>query len=196
MILTISADVQKVDLSSFYKYVDWHDCFTFFKDDMGQNHCKLLAYLSYQLPNGAKVADLGTFLGQSAVPLAANPEVHVITYDIEDFLPEGKTTCKQMPNVFFIKGNCLDYIGQFQDADVVFLDVAPHDGVQEQRIFSELSTRNFRGLLICDDIYYSDPMKSWWASIPIKKLDVTNYGHWSGTGIIVFDPSYIDCVIE
>lgn len=187
--------VNGVNLTHLYKYVNHPNLFEYFDLPAGQNHCKLLAYLSQQLPPGSKVADLGTFYGQSATALAFNPEVKVWTFDISDQLLFSSDTCKDLPNVHFIEGDCKNYIKQIVDSLIIFLDVAPHDGDQERKVYQSLQQENFKGLLICDDILYSDAMKNWWASISTTKYDVTPYGHWSGTGIVVFDPQTINIEI-
>jgi hypothetical protein len=40
-------------------------------------------------------------------------------------------------------------------------------------------------------------MKDFWNTIPenLTKYDVTDIGHWTGTGIIVFDPNTYDIKI-
>lgn len=197
MILNIDLDMEKIDLSPFYRYIEWnHDQLKFFSMSPGENHCKLLAYLSSQLSSNSKVADLGTYCGGSAIALAFNPNVQVLTYDIDDYLPDDKITCKNLTNIRFIRDNCIRRISDYLDASIVFLDTAPHDGQQESEILGKLMCSRFRGLLICDDIFYSDSMKSWWNSVQLKKYDVTRYGHYSGTGIIVFDQDYIDVEIS
>jgi len=45
-------------------------------------------------------------------------------------------------------------------------------------------------------------MEDWWSvKMPnffpqLKRVDLTKYGHWSGTGAIVFDSSKYDIVIS
>jgi hypothetical protein len=29
----------------------------------------------------------------------------------------------------------------------------------------------------------------------MKKVDITQYGHWSGTGVIVFDDTFADVIV-
>lgn len=195
MILKIDSRVWNVDLTPYYKYV-YGAGFEYFDMSPGKNHCKLLAYLSQQLPKGAKVADLGTLYGQSALSLATNPDIHVWTFDIEDQLHKDHPTVRDFTNVRFFNANCLDYIRQLADFSIIFLDIAPHDGVQERKVYDALLACGFRGLLICDDIFYSPTMRVWWDTIPLKKYDVSLYGHWSGTGIVVFDSDFMDITVS
>lgn len=192
--LYVSDAIGLVDLSHLDRYIEWnYDQLQFFEMPPGKNHCKLLAYLSNQLSDGSKVADLGTYCGASAIALASNPEVNVRTYDVTDFLPSDKLTCKNLQNVSFIRADCKERISELLDCLIIFLDIAPHDGIQEAIIFLKLLEGKFRGLLICDDIKCSQfTIQHWWEQIPLKKYDLTSFGHWSGTGVVVFDPNYID----
>ena len=70
-------------------------------------------------------------------------------------------------------------------AQLIFCD-APKDGIFEPAFLSllaeaELSQRP-RWLLL-DDIRLL-PMVECWRSISSPKLDLTSFGHWSGTGIV------------
>jgi len=78
---------------------------------------------------------------------------------------------------------------------IVAIDVEPHDGQYERRIIERLMCAGFRGIAVVDEIRATSAMASMWKWIPLKKLDVTDLAHWSGTGIVVFDPSYIDVVV-
>jgi hypothetical protein len=194
--LKIDSSVYNVDLSEYSKYVDWHDFVKYFAQDPGVNHNKLLSYLVRQLPSG-EVHDLGTYLGQSAIALSTNPLVTVYTYDIEEHIPDYVTTSyKNKSNIIQIKGDCKNYISTMISSNLILLDISPHDGSQERRIISELTRMEYKGLLICDDIYYSEEMRNFWEWVELKKIDATKYGHHSGTGLVIFDPSYLDIQMD
>ena len=55
---------------------------------------------------------------------------------------------------------------------------------------------NYAGMVLCDDIHISQDMKNFWNDVPLKKIDVTKYGHVTGTGIIVFDPTVVDVIVS
>jgi hypothetical protein len=40
--------------------------------------------------------------------------------------------------------------------------------------------------MLCDDIHLSDEMERFWREIKHEKYDITQYGHHSGTGIVLF----------
>ena len=62
---------------------------------------------------------------------------------------------------------------------------APKDGVFEYRFLQLLSTLQPKKnkLLILDDIRFIN-MVDLWVSIESPKLDVSSFGHWSGTGLV------------
>ena len=72
------------------------------------------------------------------------------------------------------------------EAPFIMLDTF-HDGGFEREFILELLKNNYKGMVLCDDIYLNDEMKSFWEWVPLQKIDVSKYGHWSGTGIILFD---------
>ena len=45
----------------------------------------------------------------------------------------------------------------------------------------------YKGYLMLDDIYYNDAMRNFWSSIVEEKYDISNIGHHSGTGLVIFN---------
>lgn len=83
-----------------------------------------------------------------------------------------------------ISGEFKKYKKLFDEAEIIFLD-APKDGVFEYKIlnlFQDLQTKDNR-ILIMDDIRFVN-MIDLWRKIESPKLDITSFGHWSGTGIV------------
>ena len=72
-------------------------------------------------------------------------------------------------------------------ADIIFLDAAK-DGIMEQRFIDNFRTISFRKkpLFIFDDIRVWNMLKIW-RQIPMPKLDLTSFGHWSGTGLVQWE---------
>lgn len=196
-VFNIGIDVAAQDLSALYPYAKYHEFFPFFMKGPGQEHYSLLAHLSKQCSPGSTVLDIGTFTGFSALALAANPDIKVITYDLVDNIPnDGTPTIRQVPNIDYRIQNCLEDIETMLKAPLISLDVDPHDGMQEVEIITSLIRAGYKGIVVCDDIYKNDGMKAFWNWVPLKKVDVSRYGHWSGTGIVVFDPSVHDIVVQ
>ena len=67
----------------------------------------------------------------------------------------------------------------------IFLDV-DHDGLYEDKFYSFLNSIEWKGILVLDDIHLNEPMKNFWNGISQEKYDLTQIGHWSGTGLVVF----------
>lgn len=198
-VFTIDAGVQSVDLSQLAPFTRWHANHIFFEREMGVEHYRLLAYLSSQCNDGDIIYDIGTYLGYSALAMAHNPKVHVVTYDLVDNFKTNEVTAQDVKNITFKIGNCLhpSDMQEIAKAPLVLLDVDPHDGIQEPHIFRALENAGFKGILLLDDIHLNYHMRSFWDWIPTKykKVDISRYGHHSGTGLVVFDPSFVDVAV-
>jgi len=134
--------------------------------------------------------ELGTRAGTGTLALSHNQTNKVITYDIKDFV-KGRIS---RPNIEFRIENILTSDEKMKillGAELVFLDVDPHNSVQEQVVSNYLINNNYKGTLLCDDI--SIPKKypemiRWWNSIPITKYDLTEIGYKShGLGLVDFN---------
>lgn len=138
---------------------------------------KNYAELSLQNDNQL-IIDIGTYRGFSAFSFASNKKNKVHTFDITDYieieLPE---------NVEFHLKDGLDIPNELLNkANIILLDVDPHDGIQEYPILDHIIKSGFRGLLIVDDVNLNDGMKSFYNSIKYEKEIV--YWHHSGTGLV------------
>jgi hypothetical protein len=71
-----------------------------------------------------------------------------------------------------------------QEAELLFVD-GPKDGIFERKLLQQLETVDFRKplLVVMDDIRFWN-MLSIWQEIARPKLDLTSFGHWSGTGLV------------
>jgi hypothetical protein len=74
-------------------------------------------------------------------------------------------------------------------SEFIFLDVDPHNGIMEYNFYLFLKENNYKGFVICDDIwYFKDMRNNFWYKIEDEyKYDISNLGHWSGTGIFTFN---------
>ena len=61
-----------------------------------------------------------------------------------------------------------------------------HDGVFENKFYEFLKQNSYKGLLFLDDIHLNQPMGEFWNAITEAKEDITDLGHWSGSGIVDF----------
>jgi hypothetical protein len=72
----------------------------------------------------------------------------------------------------------------FEEADFIFVD-GPKDGTFERTLLDRLASLHLsRGpLIVLDDIRIWN-MLAIWRAIRLPKLDLTSFGHWSGTGLV------------
>lgn len=124
------------------------------------------------------IIDIGTYRGFSAFSLAANKTNVVHTFDIGDYreieLPENVTFCK--------KGGLEIPKALIKKANIILLDVDPHDGIKEPVILKHIIDSGFKGMLILDDVYLNEEMKAFFESITHEKY--LTFWHHSGTGIV------------
>lgn len=210
--LTVDEELFVVDLTPWQKYIAWSPGAQYFNLPPGQEHYRLLAYLAGQLPQGSSCADCGTLYGCSAVALAALGYARtVLTFDIKDHLPPGQTP--SYLDIATIKPYQLsaldpDAIAEMINCQIIVLDIDPHDGKQETDFLVQLELHSYRGILICDDIHLNEAMEKFWVGVQgcfrerlerapaYKCIDLTPWGHWSGTGAVVFDPAVIDLEVK
>jgi hypothetical protein len=162
----------------------------------GKEHYKLLAYLS-TLYNGAEIFDIGTHMGYSALALSHNPNNVVLSFDIERHgaLPTA-------PNIEYRLENLLipntPWADRLLASPLIFFDIAPHIGNLEYEFYVWLRDNHYQGIAVFDDIFYFKEMTdNFWDKVPAEhKLDLTRVGHWSGTGLVYFNPSKILSITE
>ena len=156
----------------------------------GEEHYKLLATITNSLSN-AKIIDIGTYIGHNAVSLAGNLSNTVFSFDISDSV-YGK--CRKKPNVRYYVYDLLNEDNRNHNkdlilqSDIILVDVSPHDGIIEKDFYEWLKVNSYGGLIIWDDIYLNDNMTAFWKDIPEEnKIDLTEVGHITGSGITFFD---------
>lgn len=187
--------LDSIDLGPLFKFVEWNEQnIQYFNLPSGVEHYRLLAYLSTVIP-GDKIIDIGTYFGFSAAALSYNSNKKVISYDIFDWIPEDKLTVKNALNIELKVMNCLNDINELAQTSLILLDI-DHNGKNELDILNALRAANYKGLVMLDDIGLNDEMKALWQGIPEKKIDVSIVGHFSLSGIVIFDPTKFDIVLE
>lgn len=176
------ASISAVDLTPLSRHAACDQYRDYFLDTNFKEHYQLLAHLSTRFQD-ATFFDIGTLKGYSALALSYNNANRVISYDIADF--KELSLAEQLSNIEYRIGNALD-APELLSSDMILLDTA-HDGEFEAQVYAFLRQHRYRGLLLLDDIHLNDPMKQFWAGIDMPKHDLTDIGHWSGTGIVIFD---------
>jgi hypothetical protein len=157
----------------------------------GVEHYRLLEKLSKSFAK-RNIIDIGTHKGASALALSKGCTNHIYSFDVCH-----NYTLLKIPNVTYSLDNLMTPEGRETWKDIllgsafIFLDIDPHEGVDEYKFYEWLRDNNYKGFLVCDDIWYFEPMRrNFWYKIPTDyKVDRTEEGHFSGTGIVYFDPS-------
>ena len=194
--IRLSKDViNKIDLSDVKDFISWHTKNSpYFLKNGGEEIYKLLTYLSSNVLKN-EILDIGTSSGFSALALAFNDNRNVITYDISDCIPDDQLTIKNKGNIEFKCMDSFEDITDLSKCDLIFLDI-DHSGFYEKKLYELFIKLKFRGILVIDNILFCQALKEMWSEINLTKFDVTSYGHWTGTGLVVFDPSRYAIVLE
>ena len=164
--------------------------------DFGEEHYKLLAAISRQSDH-LKILELGTSTGRSAIALTYGKrfglDIELNTFDIVDLLFEQSRHWYEKYNVSCYLENLFDTdIREKRKSfilshDIIFIDIDPHDGLLEYEMYIWLKNNDFKGILLFDDIHLNEGMREFWSKIDHDdKQDLTNVGHWSGTGLVTF----------
>lgn len=141
------------------------------------------------------IVEIGTYTGASALAFLehAEQDTRIVTYDI---IPWDQIDGTLLGATDFEDGRFEQRIGDlaaphywatqrdlFLGADLVFVD-GPKDTVFEPKMLQLLAElRTEHGfLLVVDDIRFLEMLEPW-ARFPSPRLDVTSFGHWSGTGL-------------
>lgn len=170
------------------------DTVPFFEGSPGKEHYKLLAYLA-SLYNNVDIFDIGTYYGYSALALASgNKNNRVLSFDLE-----MKGSPPKASNIFYYFNNLMESSGQtiwkkrLLESPLIMLDIDPHEGTREYNFYIWLRENKYQGIVICDDIVNFKEMRdNFWDKVaPQHKMDITKFGHWSGTGLIYFNPAAV-----
>lgn len=129
------------------------------------------------------ILEIGTGGGGSTFAFATNKTNKVITYDLQ----RRAEWLRQEPNVDVRIGDFMQDEIDYDKISLIMIDVDPHDAIQEPVMLDFLEKKGFRGLLLLDDIGPDWPaMNSWWNGLTHEKFDLTDVGHFSGTGLLNF----------
>jgi len=158
-------------------------------------HYKLLVAL-VELLQPKTIVELGTATGMSALTMKAAlaQDAKLVTFDVvrwqeyrggllreEDFADgrlEQRLDDLSTPDGWQQNAELL------RSAELIFVD-AKHDGAQERgfvRGFEQVGLA--RGPIVVFDDIRLWSMLSFWQELARPKLDLTSFGHWSGTGLV------------
>jgi hypothetical protein len=159
-----------------------------FNGPPGKEHYHLLQNLSNDI-NGKEIFDIGTWMGASALALAANKSNVVHSFDLAHAhpLPSRENIVYHLVNIVNDTPEREQWKDRILASPLIFLDIDPHEGIDEYIFYEWLRDNQYQGTLICDDIRYFEGMRTFWSKIPDEfKTDITSQGHWSGTGMVRF----------
>jgi predicted O-methyltransferase YrrM len=167
----------------------------YYPDVWPGEHYKLLAGL-VRVVKPRLVVEIGTSTGLSALTITHHlpPDGRLVTFDLLpwDTFPDTALVAADFADGR-LKQELADlgeratfdrYREVIRGADLIFLD-GPKDGVFEQRMLDHLGAEPLPAnpLIVLDDIRVWN-MLHIWRAVTRPKLDLTSFGHWSGTGLI------------
>jgi len=140
------------------------------------------------------IVEIGTATGLSSLAMRENNDIlSITTYDIVhwfNYSEKSHFTESNMNKIKQIIGDLskIDFFEKNFDildqSDFIFMD-GPKDGKFEYdmfKFFQKLSKKKFKYLFI-DDIKFIH-MTNLWASIESPKIDLSPFGHWTGSGLV------------
>ncbi len=158
-------------------------------------HYKLLAGFTMAL-RPKLVLEIGTGTGLSTLSMKKylSHEAKMVTFDIigwrsypdsclcEDDFRDARLV--QYTDDLSQPSNIGNYIHLLEHADMFFIDAAK-DGIMEQRLLDNFKAMQFTKapLMIFDDVRIWNMLKIW-RHIAFPKIDLTSFGHWTGTGVL------------
>jgi predicted O-methyltransferase YrrM len=157
----------------------------------GVQEYRLYSYLSTFF-NDTIILDIGTLKGRSAVALSYNEKNRVISYDLVNHIFNYNHPIYTKSNIRFKIKDVLEDLTEelIKKVKIVMIDIDHYETVELQ-IINRLKELQFNGIILLDDIKNHPDlkmktcMKKLWDGILDKKYDLTKYGHWSGTGVII-----------
>ena len=157
-------------------------------------HFRLLGGLVQAL-QPRTVIEIGTYTGVSALAMKEfmPPESRLVTFDIRPWNTLSNTclterdfkdgTLTQHADDLAELSSVRKHRELLQSADLIFLD-GPHTGDIEIAMMNNLCSLKFDHppIVLFDDVRLF-PMLKFWRELALPKLDLTSFGHWSGSGI-------------
>ena len=159
----------------------------------GEHYKLLAAMMRYLQPRS--VIEIGTHTGWSSLAMKKYlpAEGRITTFDIVSWdalhdtclTPEDFADGRLVQHVEDLADRAV--VAKHQDllaaADLIFMD-GPHDGPTEYKMMANLQSISFTNnpLFVFDDIRMYELLK-FWRDLALPKMDITSFGHWSGTGL-------------
>ena len=169
-------ELDNIDLFPYSQKINSLEYQQYFMSKSGQEHYRLLAHIS-QTNDLVDILDVGTLKGCSALAFSVNSKNKVRSFNVLNEL-----------NSEFIIDNVLNgnYNSVILGSKYIMLDTY-HDGTFEKEFYDYLISINYKGYLLLDDIHLNFEMERFWGLITKEKYDITNIGHSTGTGLVIFN---------
>ena len=157
-------------------------------------HYRFLAAL-VELLKPKLVIEIGTATGASCLTMKKYlpQDGRIVTYDIVPWNQYPGAGLKESDFDTGLEQRLIDLTDMnlaksqydlFKSADFIFVDAAK-DGKMEKTFCDMFDQINFEHspIVVFDDIKFVNTLGTW-RDIKHPKLDITSFGHWSGTGIV------------
>jgi len=186
---------------------------------IGIEHYQLLCNISSQIEEGI-IIDIGTHNGNSCVCLGynvykGNNNTKIYTFDIKNLLDNSCKSFFDKYDIEYLYDNIFEthllqkYSSILLNSRLILVDIDPHNGILEYEFLYWLYQRDYKGILLFDDINLREGhiannyaptllnMTDFWDKIPYKyKLNLTHLGHWSGTGLVYFNKQLNNIILD
>lgn len=175
-------EINSIDLSELSKLVLNDEHRGYFLGSPGQEHYKLIAYFS-TLYSDSNLLDIGTNRGCSSLSMSYTNSNQVHSFDLHQL----KELSSWPDNITYYIDNILkpEYKDLILSSPFIMVDTY-HDGTFEKEFHTYLKDIGYVGKLLLDDIKLNNEMIEYWNWIEEEKHDLTPFGHWSGTGLVIF----------
>lgn len=176
-----NATLDSLDMESGLEHLSTYQ--NYFTLPSGQEHYRLVRYLASQIDSN--VVEVGTHAGSSAIAMSLDTKHTILTYDIVEMKGKNYDYIKNIIFRLTEYQNDSEYLEFILNSKMIFID-APHNGLFERELYAWLKEKQYKGMTVWDDIHLNEDMKSFWNDVDLPKLDITKYGHITGTGVIYF----------
>ena len=189
LIIKMLKETNKIDLKKYLSLIPKKQDKIWFNEWPGE-HYKLLAGIC-KVKKPKLVIEIGTWRGLGALALSIYSK-SVITYDILslDSIPNSiYNLLMKRKNIEQIIGDLSEStfysmeIKKIRKADIIFIDGPKNYTFEKMMINKLLSNMKKGSLLVIDDIRFVN-MLDIWQSIKKPKIDLAEFGHISGTGVV------------
>jgi predicted O-methyltransferase YrrM len=187
----VRATVHEVSLDDLSKREGFPEWFSIWP---GEHYRLLAAFIKTLQPR--IVVEIGTDTGMSSLAMKKYlpADGKIVTYDVRPWrevedhvLRDADLADGRLEQRLIDLSDPAKIASQrdlLESTDFFFID-APKDNVFEYRLLERFRTLNFKRnpIMLWDDTKLISMLK-FWQELPYPKLDLTGFGHWSGTGLV------------